>query len=884
MFVDVENNAYDPICPSSSKATAESVKNFSHHFLSELRFRLGLDLDNANNFNFYEALCRAVRRYLLKRWGATQDAMESPYKDGGQPKEGQKDRRVVAYLSAEYLLGRQLGNAILSTGLEDTIRECFSHFGLNYDEIVNIEVEPGLGNGGLGRLAACYIDSLATLSIPAIGYGIRYEYGIFRQSFENGEQVEYPDPWLEFGDPWEVSHPERFQVVHFEGHVEGYTDKDGRERRRWIPGWSVKAIPNDWMVPGYGTPNVNTLRLWSSKATDSFSLKAFNVGDYTNAASEQVRAENISKVLYPEDSTPQGKALRLQQQYFFVAASIKDLLQDRFGRVPVTEENPSGIPLDADLSKIPDLMCFQLNDTHPVIGIPELLRILIDERGWEFEPAWALVQKTFNYTCHTLLPEALEVWSMQLLGGLLPRHAELIMQINDAWLKEVRATGSNPDDSRIDQAAAERMSIVAGGAYSGSEQIRMAYLATVGSTKVNGVASLHSQLLKDKTLVDFANYQPEKFTNVTNGITPRRFLLLADPELSNLISDTVGHGWVNNMEKLEELRNFVDDDEFLNKLMEIKQHNKVKLQGFLKERDNIDLNTDTMFDVMVKRLHEYKRQTLKILHVISMYAKVKNGKIKPEDIEPRTVIFGAKAAPGYKMAKEIIHLINNVGKKISETPELAGRLNVAFPANYNVTLAQTLIPAANLSEQISLAGKEASGTGNMKFMMTGALTCGTLDGANVEMVNRTGEENFFLFGLKEPEVEALANSGYSPYSFYEQDEDLKNAIDLISSGEFSDGDTQMFAGLVHDLLNNDRFMTLADFSEYCKTQKKIEEVYRDKRKWAQMSLVNIAVSGFFSSDRSIRDYLKDIWHSEYMEVEVSRHWGLGAELLNKLIR
>jgi starch phosphorylase len=862
------NEAYDSVCPSMSMATPETVATFKRHFLSELRYGQGLDLDRASDSDFYIALARAVRRYLMRRWDATHDAMRPEHLGGSQA----GNTRVVAYLSAEYLLGGQLRNAILSTGLEETVIQALNELGLDFERLANQEVEPGLGNGGLGRLAACFIDSMATLSIPAYGYGIRYEYGIFRQAFENNEQVEYADRWLEFGDPWEVTRPEQFQIVGFSGKVEGYIDQNGRNRRRWIPNWRIRAVPNDWMVPGYKTNNVNTLRLWSSRAIDSFSLQSFNVGDYQNAAAEQVRAENITKVLYPEDSTPQGKELRLQQQYFFVAASIKDLLQNRFGRVGISAENPTGIPFDADLSRIPELITFQLNDTHPVIGIPELLRILIDERDWEFDPAWDIVKRTFNYTCHTLLPEALEVWSADLMHRLLPRHMELIHQINDKWLSETRAV-AHAENSPITIHQADAMSIISPGSYAGSEGVRMAYLATVGSTKVNGVAKLHSELLKDQTLKDFSIYFPDKFENVTNGVTPRRFIRLADKELSGLIGETIGHGWLNSLERLEKLEQFQNDSEFLNRLLQIKQNNKNRLAKLLQVRDSINLNTATMFDVMVKRLHEYKRQTLKILHIIALYAQVINGKIPADAVYPRTVIFGAKAAPGYKMAKEIIRLINSVGLKISQHPELSQRLAVVFPANYNVTLAQTLIPAANISEQISLAGKEASGTGNMKFMQTGALTCGTLDGANVEIYNLVANDNFYLFGMQEPDVEVLEARGYSPYSYYESNSILKDAIDCISSGEFSDGDPTVFASLVHDLLNNDRFMTLADFESYWKIQQQIENDYKNPQLWAKKSLVNIARSGYFSSDRSIKEYVDRIWHSSPIDVTLSPNWG-----------
>ncbi|MDR1447497.1 MAG: glycogen/starch/alpha-glucan phosphorylase [Candidatus Ancillula sp.] len=867
---NVSNQAFDPISPINAEPTDELVSVFTHHFLSELRFGQGTDLDRGSLYDFYHALVRTVRNYLIKRWDATFDAMKSTSNGGTTA----GDTRVVAYLSAEFLLGKQLDNALLSTGLCQISRTAIEQLGLDYDAIVECEVEPGLGNGGLGRLAACYIDSLATLSIPAIGYGIRYEYGIFTQKFEENKQVEYPDKWLEFGNNWEISHPERFQIVSFGGHVEGYTDADGRDRRRWAPSWQVHAVPNDWLVPGYQTDNVNTLRLWSSKATNSFSLVNFNVGDYTAAVTNQIKAENISKVLYPEDSTQQGKELRLEQQYFFVAASIKDLLQNRFGSVEKTEDNPTGIPLDADLSRIPELITFQLNDTHPVIGIPELLRILVDERGWEFEPAFEIVRRTFNYTCHTLLPEALEVWSADLMWSLLPRHMELIEQINNWYLANVRAVGRNPEDTRITEEQAEEMSIITGEDFH-ANAVHMAHLAVVGSSKVNGVAELHSQLLKDKTLKNFSDYEPEKFTNVTNGITPRRFIKISNPRLTNLIDEHIDGEWINNLHRLSELERLADNEYFLNRLSDVKYQNKLELIELLKARDGIELNPDAIFDVMVKRLHEYKRQTLKILHVIALYAGVKNGTIKVEDIYPRTVIFGAKAAPGYKMAKEIIYLINSVAEKINSVPELKGRLTIVFPANYNVTLASKLIPAADLSEQISLAGKEASGTGNMKFMQSGGLTVGTLDGANVEICRLAGNDNFYLFGMKEPEVEELFANGYSPYSFYENNPILKSAIDLISSGEFSSDDGSTFANVVNNLLNIDSYAVLADFQSYWDIQKVIEQEHDNKLLWSKKSLLNIARSGYFSSDRSIQDYLERIWHSKPLKINI-QSWASAA--------
>jgi len=676
------------------------------------------------------------------------------------------------------------------------------------------------------------------MSIPCIGYGIRYEYGIFKQTFVDGRQVEQPDTWLSLGEPWGFPHPEAAVQVNFGGYTETYRDQDV-ERTRWVPSWNVLGLPYNYMVPGYQNGRVNTLRLWSAQATKAFDLAIFNAGDYAEAVRAQTFAENITKVLYPEDSTPQGKELRLQQQYFFVACSIRDFINQ------VMEPG-------FDLHDLPSRVTFQLNDTHPVIAVPELMRILVDEHKWEWDEAWDVTKRCFAYTCHTLLPEALEVWPVDLLGRLLPRHLEIIYQINDAFLAEVRERFPN------DELRARSMSIVTD--YP-DRSVRMAYLATVAGMKVNGVAALHSQLLADKVLPAFSEYWPEKFTNVTNGVTPRRFLRLANPWLSQLITDALGVGWVTDLDRLAELEPYAEDEEFRRAFREAKQTNKERLYALLRARDGIELSGDHLLDVMVKRLHEYKRQTLKILHVVSLYEQIIHEVVDPESVTPRTVVFGAKAAPGYRLAKEIIYLINKVGEKVNSDPRIAGRLQIAFPANYNVTLAEKLIPAADLSEQISLAGMEASGTGNMKFALNGALTIGTDDGANVEIRKLVGDDNFFGFGMTEPQVAALGASGYQPGSYYESNQQLKAAIDLIASGEFSGGDRNAFEPVVSNLLYHDRFMALADFASYVDAQDAVEAAYADQEAWSKKAILNVARTGFFSSDRSMRDYLSRIWRA-----------------------
>ncbi|MCL1907622.1 MAG: glycogen/starch/alpha-glucan phosphorylase [Propionibacteriaceae bacterium] len=799
-----------------------TVEGFVQEFLKELNMGQGVTLARSTVNDQYLAMARTVRHYLMARWLETNRRIFE-----SRPK-------MVGYLSAEYLLGRQLDNNLLATDLESVTAQALESCGISLDTLRSQEVEPGLGNGGLGRLAACFIDSLATMSIASIGYGIRYEYGIFRQTFADGAQIEQPDTWLTLGNPWEFPHPEHSVRVDFGGHTEQYSDDRGITRTRWEPSWNVIGVPYNYMVPGYGNGWVNTLRLWSAQATQAFDLAIFNSGDYAEAVRSQTFAENITKVLYPEDSTPQGKELRLQQQYFFVACSLADFIDH-------LEE-------DFDIHQLSTRISFQLNDTHPVIAIPELMRILLDNYHLDFDEAWEITCSCFNYTCHTLLPEALETWEVDLLGRLLPRHMEIIDQINTFFCSVVREQFNN-DEMRV-----RAMSIISDYPV---RAVRMAHLATIASAKVNGVAELHSQLLRDKVLPEFADMYPERFTNVTNGVTPRRFIKLSNPAMADLITDAIGPGWLTDLERLRELEPLATDDSFRTSFQEIKKANKASFAEVLLHRDHITLPEGHLLDCMVKRLHEYKRQSLKLLHIVTMYNKVLSGEITSPI--PRTFVFGAKAAPGYHMAKEIIRLINGVADTINNDSRVNDVMSVVFPPNYNVTLAEYLIPAADLSEQISLAGKEASGTGNMKFALNGALTIGTDDGANVEIRQLVGDDHFFLFGMSEPEVEELSLRGYEPSTYYESNPDLKAAMELIASGAFSKGDPTAFESVVSNLLYEDRFMALADYESYMATQQLVEQRYSDQGSWTKSAILNVARSGYFSSDRSMRDYISRIW-------------------------
>ena len=808
------------ITAPKSPVTAEQ---FADEIREQLKYTQNVTTEQATPADVYVAASKAVRNHLADSWFKTQaDTVNG-------------NTKAVGYLSAEFLMGKQLRNALLNAGLTEQFDKAVEALGFKVQDVVDAEYEPGLGNGGLGRLAACFIDSLASLGVPAFGYGIQYKYGIFKQKFdENGKQVETPDYWLANEEPWGHTDYNRDQKVSFGGKV--VENADGT--KTWEPAWSVRAVPVDYMVPGYKSQRVNTLRLWTAKSYDEFDLLAFNRSEYMEAVTPQVKAENISKILYPEDSTKVGKELRLEQQYFFVSASLHDAIRVFYPG----QDKP-------DLTTFPNKIVFQLNDTHPVIGIPELMRILIDEYGYDWDTAWSITTKTFNYTCHTLLPEALEVWPASLIGELLPRHLEIIEKINAQFEDELKSKG-------VDKNTIKDMAIYTGDA------VRMAYLATYGGSHVNGVAELHSQLLKDVTLKNFSDVYPDKFTNVTNGVTPRRFVKLANPRLSDLITEGLGTDkWLSDLEMLKGLEPLAKDDEFVKKFAAVKKANKHAFVGFAKDHYGIDIDENTLFNTMVKRLHEYKRQSLKILAVISSYADIKSGKVKAEDITPRTVFFGAKAAPGYYLAKMTIELINNVSRVISSDPAVKGKLAVHMLPNYNVEMAQNLIPATELDEQISQAGKEASGTGNMKFALNGALTVGTLDGANVEIRERVGAENFFLFGMTVDEVEKKYAEGYNPASYYEADPRLKHAIDMVADGTFSNGDRNAYSPLVADWLTKDWFMTLADFSAYMDIQSEIEALYADELEWNRKALLNVANSGYFSSDRSMEDYLERIWHT-----------------------
>lgn len=801
-----------------------NVAAFRQAIRDNLMFVRGQDMQSASTNDLYMALSYTVRDYLMAHRQKTMD------------EHWDTNPKTVYYLSAEYLLGRQLTQNLLYTNTEDLARQALKEeFDMDLEDVLALDIEPGLGNGGLGRLAACFLDSLATLDIPCIGYGIRYEFGIFKQSFRDGWQVESPDEWLFFGNPWEFPQPDDIVEVHFGGHTEGTTDAAGRHLTRWVPGETVLGEPCHVLVPGFNTGTVNKLRLWRARATREFDFQLFDNGDYTRAVSQKVNSENISKVLYPNDNTLQGEELRLRQQYFFVACSLRDILRRFYLR-------------NDDINMLPEKVVIQLNDTHPVIAIAEMMRLLMDEYHLEWAAAWDLTQRTFASTQHTLLPEALEKWPVSLFERLLPRHLEIIYEINHRFLREVEAKFPQ-DKGRL-----SRMSIIEEWP---DRRIRMAYLACVGSFSINGVAELQSNLLKERVLRDFYELWPDKFNNKTNGVTPRRFIRLANPLLSEFITAKIGAGWLNDLDQLHKLEAFIDDAAFRQEWHTIKHANKARLAAIIKTRLDVTINTASLFDMQVKRLHEYKRQLLNALHIITLYNRLK---ADPSlDIVPRTFIFGAKAAPGYHMAKLVIKLINSIGAVVNSDADVQDRLKVVFLPNFNVTLGEMIYPAADLSEQISMAGKEASGTGNMKFALNGAMTIGTLDGANIEIREHVGAENFFLFGLTTDEVFALKERGYNPMEYYHQNPELKAAIDLISSGYFSAGDWHLFMPIVDSLLYHDQYCLLADYQSYVDAQAAASEAYRDTDQWTRMSILNAARSGFFSSDRSMRQYCQDIW-------------------------
>jgi starch phosphorylase len=803
--------------------TGHSVAAFRTALYDHLYYSVGSTPQSASLYDAYYTLALTVRDRLMERWRRT---VEAQY---------EANPKFVYYLSAEYLLGRQLEQNMLYTDTEQLARDAMAGMQVTLEDLNPQDVEPGLGNGGLGRLAACFLDSMATLDLPSVGYGIRYEYGIFQQSFRDGWQVESPDEWLEFGYPWEFRQPDDRVEVGFGGRTEANTDEDGVYRVTWRPAEQVLGEPYHTMVPGYGTKTVNMLRLWRARATREFDFQKFDYGDYARAVEDKVRSENITKVLYPNDNTPQGRELRLRQQYFFVACSLRDIIRRFFLK-------------NDNLAALPDKVAIQLNDTHPVVAIPEMMRLLVDEYHLPWEEAWEITTRTFAYTCHTLLPEALEKWSVSLFGRLLPRHLEIIYEINQRFLDELRSRFPG-DPTRV-----ARMSIIEEGK---EQRVRMAYLACIGSFSINGVAELQTNLLCEDTLRDFYEMWPEKFNNKTNGVTPRRFMGMANPRLSHLITSRIGDGWLRDIDRLSELESWIEDADFRTEWHAVKQANKTQLASIIQQRLDLTVDPASLFDVMVKRLHEYKRQLMKVLHIITCYHRLHDDPGRA--MIPRTFIFGAKAAPGYAMAKLIIKLINSVADTVNSDPVSNRLLKVAYLPNFNVTLGEQIYPAADLSEQISLAGKEASGTGNMKFALNGALTIGTLDGANIEIRERVGAENFFLFGLTAEEVFERKAEGYNPEAFYYTNGELKRAIDSIAAGVFSGGDKGLFRPIVDSLLGNDPYMCCADFDAYIAAQAQVDHAYADPDRWIRMSILNAARCGYFSSDRTIRQYAEEIW-------------------------
>ncbi len=812
--------------------TANDVDTLKRAFADHLQYSQGKDEHTATQLDRYFATAYAVRDRMMRRWIETQQAYY------------RADAKRIYYLSLEFLMGRALENNLINLGLRDPMRAALADLGLDLSDLLAQEPDAGLGNGGLGRLAACFLDSMATLSLPAYGYGIRYEFGIFDQQIVNGYQVERPEEWLRFGNAWEIPRPEYVVPVSLYGRTEHGADDRGKLRVRWVDARHVLGMPYDVPIGGYRNGTVNTLRLWRARASQELDLADFNAGDYLRAVEDKDLSENISKVLYPNDLTVMGKELRLQQQYFFVACSIHDIVNRH-------------LKIHDGFSEFPDKVAIQLNDTHPAIAVAELMRVLVDEHRLEWDEAWELCRATFGYTNHTLLPEALERWSVDLFGRVLPRHLEIVFEVNRRFLDGVRRA------ALADEAAIARMSIVEEGT---PKQIRMANLAVVGSHSVNGVAALHTELLKTQLFPDFHRLWPGKFNNKTNGVTPRRWLLAANPDLSRAITEVVGPGWITDADQLRRLEPLAEDAGFRRLFRSIKRDAKARLAEIVKAENGITLDLDTVFDVQVKRIHEYKRQLLNVLRVASEYLRMKRDpSYQPL---PRTYLFGGKAAPGYALAKWIIKLVNAVAEVVNHDVDVHGRITVAFLRNYRVSLAERIFPAADVSEQISTAGKEASGTGNMKFALNGALTVGTLDGANVEIREAVGAENFFLFGLTVDQVQALRRRGYDPWEWYRSDRRVKEVLDAISSGTFSPGEPRLFQPVVDSLLNGgDPFLVLADFAAYCACQDAVSKAYLDPERWTRMAILNVARTGRFSADRTIREYATEIWAARPVRVD-----------------
>ncbi|HTX42564.1 MAG TPA: glycogen/starch/alpha-glucan phosphorylase [Acidobacteriaceae bacterium] len=825
--------AASPVASLPSQRTAPGVEAIAQSFLDNLLFVQGRSMERATLNDLYMALALTVRDRLVERWISTTKNYQA------------QDVRVVCYLSAEFLTGPHLANNLINLGIYEEVEEAMHQLGLDLNALIEQEGEPGLGNGGLGRLAACFMDSLASLDIPAIGYGIRYEYGIFDQQIRDGWQVESTDNWLRLGNPWALERHEDTFEVKMGGRTETHVDSHGRLHVKWIPGHVIRGVPHDTPILGYRTNTANTMRLWSAQAMESFVFETFNQGDFFGAVADKVASENISKILYPNDEGVQGKQLRLAQQYFFVSCSLQHIL-----RIQTTQNRP--------LSELHRNFAIQMNDTHPAIAVAELMRLLVDEHGLEWQPAWHATVNSLGYTNHTLLPEALEQWPRGLFSAVLPRPMEIIEEINRRHLEEVRAKFPG------DEERAQRMSLIGDGG--GESYVRMAYLAALGSHAINGVAALHTQLLEQNVLSDFYALTPEKFSNKTNGVTPRRWMVLSNPRLAQLLTARLGNGWIYDLEKLRRLEPLADDPGFRSEWRAIKRQNKLLLAAFIHEKLGIAVDHESMFDVLAKRLHEYKRQHLQVLHILTLLRRVQRDPNLP--IAPRTFIFGGKAAPGYRMAKLIIKLIHSVGEVVNSDPAVAGRLKVVFLPDFNVKLGQRVYPAADLSEQVSQAGTEASGTGNMKFAMNGALTIGTLDGANIEIREEAGAENFFLFGLTAAEVAQRKRESYDPFAIYHSNADLREILDALAAGEFSHGDRALFAPLVEELLSRDEYMLLADYASYIDCQDRVSQAWHDPERWTRMSILNVARSGKFSSDRAIRDYCSDVWKTWPVKIHV----------------
>lgn len=802
------------------------VDSFREDIVQHLRYTLAKDKYSTTAWDSYKSVVLSVMDRLHDKWIDTQQGYYL------------NDAKRVYYISMEYLIGRLLDNMLVNLGLQDVAAEAMQELGLDYEEIRSVEWDAGLGNGGLGRLAACFLDSMATLGIPAIGYGIRYDFGIFYQSIENGFQIEKPDLWLRYGNPWDVIRPKTQYNVPFYGHSHAYHDEDGTLRFKWENTHDVLAVAYDIPIPGYKNNIVNNLRLWKASSSSSIDLKSFNQGQYIDAVRDTQLNENISRVLYPNDKIFVGQELRLKQEFFLVAASMQDILR-RFRKT------------NNDWRKLPEKISIQCNDTHPNLAIPELMRVLVDEEGLEWDLAWGITEKTMAYTNHTILPEALEKWPVSLLRNLLPRHLQIIYEINRRFLHDIKIKIGD------DRGKISRMSIVGEGE---NPVVHMAHLGIVGSHKINGVAAMHSELIKKTLFRDFYEMYPERFTNKTNGITPRRWLRQCNRELADLITEKIGEGWVTDLDQIRNIEQFADDTEFMDRFVKIKQSNKQLLADYIEEKQEIRLDLNSMFDIQIKRIHEYKRQLMLTLYAIAKYNQIK---ANPDlEVVPRTIILAGKAAPGYTMAKLFIKLMNDVALKINNDTDVNGKLKFLFLENYSVTLAEKMIPAADLSEQISTAGFEASGTGNMKFALNGALTIGTLDGANVEINEEVGDENIFIFGNTVEDVEQMRHEGYNPLEYYEANEDLKNALDQIRDGFFNE-DKSLYQPIIESLLHKgDYFLVLADFEAYVNKQGEVDKLFKNKNEWFRKALLNTARVGKFSSDRTIRDYAEEIWGVE----------------------